>query len=704
MMLKTVERKKPVALIIDDDVSMRISMQAALAKVGFEVKEADNGLLGIDLFKQEKPDLVLLDVIMPGMDGFATCQVIRSIPEGRYAQILMVTGLNDTESTEKAFEAGANGFINKPINWTMLGHRGKYMLRAGRAFQELEKSKNRLAKTQEMAKLGNWEIDLTTNEFDCSPEARLLLKIEDHVNSMSFSDFFSTIREEERDAVQETVNAAIAAKKSFSVNYSVLHSDGSTRHILNQGEVIYNEHKMPDIMLGAVQDVTELKLAEEEIKFLAFYDGLTGLANRMLFLNRLEQEIAKAQRNDEMVALLYLDLDQFKNVNDTFGHHFGDLLLKKVSEALQHCIRKTDIASRVHGPEDNAVIARLGGDEFTILLSEIKEPEHAAIVARRILQEVNKPYNLEGQEITITTSIGISLYPADGVDSNVLLKHADTAMYQAKNQGRNNYQFYVKSLNAAVVERFSIERSIPKAFEREEFTLYFQPKIALGDQKIVGAEALIRWEHPELGFVPPSRFISIAEESGHIIAINKWVLEKACDYWQRWISQGLNPGVLGVNLSGYQFAKQQLPQHLQERLNNVGLDPANLEIEITENILMQDTNETLMILEQLREMGVRIAVDDFGTGYSSLGYLTSFPVDTLKIDRSFVMGCAKDKKNHIIIKAIIAMGHSLGMKIVAEGVEEKEELEIVTGLGADEAQGYYFARPLPSAEFIELLR
>lgn len=704
MIFKTPDRKKPLALVVDDDFSMRLSMQAALEKVGFDVVEADNGPRGIELFKDNHPDLILLDLVMPQMDGFETCKSIRTIPGGEYVQILVVTGLNDVESTEKAFAAGANGFISKPINWTMLGHRGKYMLRAGRAFQELNKSKSRLAKTQQMAKLGNWEINLITNEFLCTSEARVLLGIKSFDRFLAYDDFFSTIKAVERSAVREQLDTAIAARKSFSINYEVIGPDNQSRHILNQGEILFNEQNKGEILLGAVQDVTQLKLAEEEIRLLAYYDGLTGLANRMLFLNRLDQEIAIAQRHNQKLALLYLDLDQFKKVNDTFGHHFGDLLLQSVSEVLQHCIRKTDTASRVQGDNLETVIARLGGDEFTILLPDIRLPEHAGVVARRILKAINKTYFLEDQEISISTSIGISVFPDDGDEVNVLLKHADTAMYQAKNQGRNNFQFYVEELNIAAVERFSLERSIPRALEQGEFELYYQPKININSGTLVGAEALIRWKHAERGMIPPNEFISIAEESGQIVAINEWVIDSACKQWRIWLDDGYNPGVVAVNLSGYQFAQQKVLKHLESKLEHFGLPPQFLEIEITENILMRDTKETALVFKHLKNIGVRIALDDFGTGYSSLSYLTTFQVDTLKIDRSFVMGCTHNPKNLVIIRAIIAMGRSLGMKIVAEGVETIEELQLIQDTGADEAQGFYFSPALPTPDFLSYLK
>lgn len=704
-MYKTMMREKPLALVVDDDLSMRLAMQAALKKAGFDCSLADNGRKGIELFEKEHPELILLDVVMPELDGFLTCRAIRSLPGGGMAQILMVTGLDDVESTELAFKVGADGFVSKPINWVMLGHRGRYMLRAGRAFQELNRSRFRLEKTQKMAKLGNWEVDLLSGQFICSDQASFLLGLNLHLGNISYEDFFLNILEEERAEVREKIDTAIREEKAIRLLYRVNHPDGSVKHILNQAEILYNENEAPVLLLGAVQDVTRQKAAEEEIRKLAFYDGLTGLSNRLLFMNRMQQEIVAADRKKSTFALLYLDLDQFKRINDTFGHFIGDHLLKKIGAALQKSIRCTDTASRIGCTENpERAIARLGGDEFTIILNDIHEAEHVAMVARRIIKEIPKPHIIEGHEITVTTSIGISMYPTDGVDADILLKHADTAMYQAKKIGRNNYQFYREALNTQTVERFSLERDISKALERNEFVLFYQPKIDVKSRRIVGAEALIRWRHPERGMVPPGSFISIAEESGQIVRINKWVAESASMQWKQWIDEGYEPGGIAVNLSGYQFAQQKVLTTLSNALEKSGLKNGYLEIEITENILMQNIEETSSIFNELQEMGIAVTLDDFGTGYSSLSYLTSFQVDTIKIDRSFVMSCTEQPKNLIIIRAIIAMGHSLGIKIVAEGVETVEQLDIISKYGVDEAQGYFFSRPVPPEEFVELLK
>jgi diguanylate cyclase (GGDEF)-like protein/PAS domain S-box-containing protein len=703
MINKTAHRAKPLALVVDDDLSLRLSMCAALTKAGFTTIEAENGRQAIDSFQSNRPDLILLDVIMPDMDGFETCKAIRKLQEGRYSQILMVTGLDDTESIERAFEAGANDFVSKPLNWTMLGHRGKYMLRAGRAFQELNRNKHRLSRTQELAKLGNWDLNLINNTFHCSAQALRLLGAKESEGEVTYKNFFKPVVVQERDKVIEHIESAIRANRPFSINYRIILPDGTQRFILNSGEIFYNENGVAEEVSGAVQDVTQLKNAEEEIRLLAFYDGLTGLANRILFMDRLDREIAASKRHERIFALLFLDLDQFKRINDTFGHHVGDLLLKSVSETLQKCIRNTDTAARVVNTESEAFIARLGGDEFILLLSDINAPENASVVARRILQEMPKTHELEGHSVSVTTSIGISTFPTDGENSELLLKHADSAMYHAKETGRNNYQFYKESLNAAVLERFSIEQDLKHAMEREEFVLHYQPLIELSTRKIIGAEALIRWMHPQKGMIPPDKFIPLAEESGLIVEINKWVIQTACKQNKHWRESGFTPIRIAVNLSGYQFTSQNIVQIIRDALEEASLDAKNLEVEITENTLMQNTEDTVRVLEQMRDLKLRIALDDFGTGYSSLSYLTSFPVDTIKIDRSFVMGCGMANNTRIIIKAIVAMGHSLGMKVVAEGIESEDQFELLKEYGVNEGQGFHFSPAVSQGQFTKFL-
>ena len=703
MQFKQPVHATPLALIVDDELSLRLSMKAAFVKAGFEIIEAENGREAISLFQSRRPDIILMDVVMPEMDGFEACAAIRNLPGGKYVQIVMVTGMDDTESTARAFEAGANDFVSKPINWVMLGHRGRYMLRASRAFQELAKNNSRVVKTQEIAKLGNWEINLLDHTFECSREAARLLGAHYSTDPVTFEEFLAPIVSHEREMVRKEIEQAVELTTPFSVNYRVIQSDGTQRYISNHAEVLYGENGEAELIFGAVQDVTELRQAEEEIHRLGFYDGLTGLANRMLFLDRLKKEVVVSQRNSQFFALLYLDLDQFKRVNDSFGHHVGDLLLKAVSEILKKSIRNSDTNALFGKKSHDTMVARMGGDEFTILLSNIGGPENAAVVARRIVEALSITYHLDEHEVLMTTSVGISVFPVDSREPEMLMQYADAAMYQAKDAGRNNYQFYDKSLNQKAVNKYNLEYELRQAVKKNELVLYYQPQIELATGRIVGAEALIRWLHPTKGMVPPDQFIAVAEETGIIVDINEWVIRTACSHCAKWSSATGQDLRVAVNLSGYKFAEQDFVRVIDESLQATGLEANQLEVEITENVMMGDGEETVGLLAKMRDLHVRVSLDDFGTGYSSLSYLTTFPVDTIKIDRSFVMGHTSEKKNSLIIKAIVALGHSLGLKIIAEGIETAEQLELLREYKCDEGQGYYFKHPLPQKEFMKLL-
>lgn len=696
-------RKPPLALIVNADLPSRLSMTAALAKVDFKVNEAVNGEEAIILFQSDNPDIILIDAHIPEMDGFEICAAIRALPSGKYVQILMITETDDTNAVERAFKAGANDFIAKPLNGVMLGYRGLYLLRAAQTFYTLNSRERRLVKTQKRAQLAYWEFDLTNNIFHCSPEASSLLGLTDNRQLLSYEDFLAPVINQEYMRVKEEINAAIQEKTLFGISYQISLPDKTLRHILNRGEILFDETGNAEIIVGSIQDVTDLKYTEEEIRQRAFYDGLTGLANRMLFMDRLDHELSLAKRKKQHFALLFLDLDQFKRINDTFGHHVGDLLLKNVSEILQRCIRHTDMASRPVSNSSDALLARLGGDEFIILLPDINEPDNAAIVARRILHEITAPQPLEGHEISATTSIGISVFPVDGEKAEVLLKHADSAMYHAKGTGRNNYQFFKESLNVEILERIDLEQNLKRALERDEFLLYYQPQIQLSTRKIIGAEALIRWVHPLKGTISPNTFIPIAKESGLISDINNWVIQTACWHNNKWTQGGFGPIKISVNLSGHQLANQNIIQIIRDALQENDLEAKYLEVEVTESMLTQDNEATVWILQQMKDLGITIALDDFGTGCSSLSDLTTFPLDSIKIDHSFVTKCAKIKSNLLVIKAIIAMGHCMGIKIVAEGIETKEQLNLLKEFGADEGQGYYFSPPVSQDDFVKLL-
>jgi diguanylate cyclase (GGDEF)-like protein len=449
----------------------------------------------------------------------------------------------------------------------------------------------------------------------------------------------------------------------------------------------------------SIRYAIERKRTEERIYHMAFYDSLTNLPNRILFQDRLRLAIANAERYKHMSAVLFLDIDNFKRINDTFGHFLGDRLLKEVAGRLSSIMRKCDSVTR-DAPD---LFARLGGDEFTVLLNVINDLEDAARVATRIKETISMPFNLDGYEIFITSSIGIAIYPLDGEEIDSLLKNADAAMYHAKGHGKNNYQYYKQDMNATALERLTLENDLRKALERKEFLLYYQPLVDVHTGVITGLEALIRWQHPERGIVAPSEFIPLAEETGLILPISKWVLNTACEQSKTWQAKGHKPIPVAVNLSSQQFEQKDFIKTLSGILNDSGVRPRDLILEITESTILQNTKTAFASLHALTEMGLLLVIDDFGTGYSSLGYLKRFPIHAIKIDRSFVKEISTGSDNAAIAVAIISMAHSLRLKVVAEGVESEEQLAFLCSQRCDEAQGYLFSHPLPPGEISKLL-
>jgi diguanylate cyclase (GGDEF)-like protein/PAS domain S-box-containing protein len=451
-----------------------------------------------------------------------------------------------------------------------------------------------------------------------------------------------------------------------------------------------------------VRDITDRRLTQERLMQLANFDSLTGLPNRTLFRDRLAQAMARARRSGVPMVLMFLDLDNFKVINDSLGHEVGDQLLRHVALMLESCLRQTDTVAH-RGPEDTITVSRLGGDEFTVIAEQVASAEDAALLARRILEALATPLQLLEHELHASASIGISMYPVDDTDLDGLVRHTDMAMYRSKAMGRGVYSFYSHELSAEVAARLSMENDLRRALERHEFALHYQPKFHLGTGQVSGVEALIRWHSPGRGLVPPDRFIAVLEDSGLILPVGAWALRTACSELAAWDAAGAPRLTLAVNLSARQFRQPFLARFIADALNDAGIAPHRLELELTESLLLEDSEGNRNVLGQLAEMGVRVAIDDFGTGHSSLSYLKRFDIDTLKIDRSFVSELPHDAEDAAIATAVVAMGHSLHMKVVAEGVETIEQAEFLYALGCDEIQGYLISRPLPAPQLLAWL-
>jgi diguanylate cyclase (GGDEF)-like protein/PAS domain S-box-containing protein len=480
-----------------------------------------------------------------------------------------------------------------------------------------------------------------------------------------------------------------------------------SRHRRKNGDVFPVEIRMGPIdidgqhfLLSLVRDVTERKEMQDHIQHLAYHDALTDLPNRAMFNRQLNQAIAHAQRYHKGLAVLFIDLDRFKNINDTLGHDAGDRLLQEMARRINACLRVGATPMRQR-PSD--LVARLGGDEFVVLIEEMTDSTQISQIASKILSAMVKEFPLEGQMIHVTASIGISLFPDDGRNEFSLMKHADIAMYRAKDRGKNTFQFYSAQMDLHSAELLALESGLRRSLERNEFVLFYQAKVETKTGKIIGAEALVRWQHPELGLVAPTHFIPLAEESGLIVPLSQWVLKEALHQIIRWQEQGLPAMRVAVNLSARQFVDDNLLNDTIIALRESGIDPSLLELEITESMMMYNTDKTIQMLAELRSMGIRIAIDDFGIGYSSLSHLKQFPIDIIKIDRSFIKDIPGDKADEAITDAIIAMSKTLKIKVVAEGVETIEQLHFLRARGCDEIQGYFFSRPIPAADFARLL-
>jgi len=491
---------------------------------------------------------------------------------------------------------------------------------------------------------------------------------------------------------REVAVAKLLERQSLTnYEHSLRRKDGSLVWVLENGNLIEGPDNRLSIIEGTIIDITERKRAEEQVKHLAFHDPLTNLPNRLLFNDRLTLAVAQAHRHNQKLAVLFLDLDRFKVINDSLGHSIGDELLRQVADRIQEHVREGD------------TVARLGGDEFTLLVPGITAEEDAAKIARKICDAIHAPFWIDGRELFVTTSMGVSVYPADGHDAETLVRNADSAMYRAKEQGRDNYQLYTPAMNAKAVERLSLESRLRQAVANDELELHFQPFIDLRTAELLGAEALLRWRHPELGLIPPGDFIPIAELSGLIVPIGEWVLKTACAEAMRWHEQGFKEMTVSVNLSSRQFQQADLVSQVTHALETTGLDAGSLDLEITESNAMQNAEHSINTLWGLKKQGVRISMDDFGTGYSSLNYLKRFPIDRIKLDQSFVRDLPADKDDAAIAMAVIAMGRSLELAVIAEGVETQEQLAFLRSHDCDQLQGFLLSRPLPAAAFESFL-
>jgi PAS domain S-box-containing protein len=687
-------------MIVDPDAHTRALMQQPISNAGFDVIQAASGQQGLDLCDDQTPALVLMNTHLADMDGITFCRNLRALPAANDVPIVIMAEEDDVDIIRQAYDSGATDFIIKPVNWLLFIHRLQFILRASTAMRSARTNERLLAEAQRIARMGNWTWDLSGEEMHVSDEICRIFGVPMASPCVFHQLFINAIHEDDKKALDRALERA-STGDTADVELRIRRPDGMQRTLMVHAES--NSQARKNNLLGTMQDITDRKKADEAIRKLAFYDQVTGLPNRTLFREHLSMAMHHARRNGTKIAVLFLDLDNFKRINDSLGHVAGDQLLQEVSSRLQLSIRSTDLAATdASSPErKNASkhsLARLGGDEFTIMLVDIKNEKQINIVSDRILESLNEPFMLAGNRVVVTSSIGIAIYPEDGDEIDTLLKHADAAMYQVKSNGRNGVFFYDDQLRRQSKNRLQLESELYHALEHDEMALFYQPKVAVNSLQVAGFEALIRWIHPERGMIPPLDFISVAEDSGLIIPMGKWVIRTACRQHQTWLEAGFGPINISVNLSCHQFADRQLLHAVRETLEETGMQPKHLEFEITESVLMQDADTAMLVLGEMKKMGMKISIDDFGTGYSSMAYLKHFPIDVLKVDRSFVMNLPDDEQEATITTAIVKLAHALALGVVAEGVENAEQLQFLSDLDCDQIQGYLFSPPVPAEQ------
>ena len=697
--------EQPKVLLVDDDEVNLLLTSVALRERGFTITEATSGEGAIRILADWLPDVVVLDALMPGLDGFQTCRELRVLPGFESLPVLMLTGLDDDASITRAYEAGATDFFVKSTQWSLLAGRLRYLLRASRTRVELERSKSRLARAQDLARMGSFDWKRGGGGPLFSAEGLRVFGLGPG-DSLDFRALLRMLPEEERSAFVELLHDAMANSTVLATDLSAKLIDGRQRIVHIEAEPEFNEHGNLVGYTGIVQDVTDRRMAEDRIRHLANFDTLTGLPNRRQLIWRAERALEQGRRLNHQVALLLIDLDRFKVINDTLGHGAGDELLMEVSRRLRSCVRHSDqvlesslesMGARSHRSLE--AVGRLGGDEFVALLPEVADERDAERVASRILDLMREPIIVGGQECFVTASVGIALFPRDGTNVADLLRNSDVAMYSVKSAGRNAASLYHPMLAGQGREKIELESALHKAIERHELVLHYQPKVDVRAARMVGVEALMRWRRNGV-LVPPGDFIPLAEETGLITPLSEWAIREAARQARVWQDNFGFSESIAVNLPSRLFERTDLVEYIHNAVTTYGVPHHAIELEITETGLMKDLQNVIPSLHRLNEIGVEISIDDFGTGYSSLAYLTTLPISELKIDRSFVRDLGMTPQSSAVVTAIIALARSLGLRVVAEGVENLRQMEVLHRLGCGIMQGFLFSRPQP-AEDIE---
>ena len=719
-----VNAKGEVLIVEDTPASLKL-LSDLLGAAGYAVRQAPNGELALWTAQARPPELILLDVRMPGLDGFEVCRRLKEIPSLRQVPVIFLSAQYDTDDKVRGFALGAVDFIAKPFQAEEILARTDAHVRLARAqlqlaqeranlerrvserTAELEQVASTLAREVQIRRANEELLRLSGQVFEATQDAILITdpagtivtanpaftRITGYAaQEVVGTDIMRLHAEYTGEAVLLALRQGLRSSGCWSGEVQTRRKSGDTYPCLLSVSTVHGPDGAVVNYIGVFLDISERKAEQHLIDFLSYHDALTGLPNRVLLRERFEQARANAVRDGQQVVLMCLDLDRFKNINDSHGQAVGDKALQVVARFLSGCVREGD------------TVARQGGDEFQILLQDDALLGRTLGLAQTILAGLREELNVGGERLALTTSIGIAMCPADGDRLDDLLRHADTALVRAKEMGRDHYAFFTERMGSDIRARLAMQQQLRGAIGRDEFEVHYQPQICLRTGAMLGAEALLRWDNPVLGKVPPGLFIALAEEYGSITAIGEWVLESVCAQIRAWHDAGLGSIKVAVNLSGKQFAQDRTVPFVEAALRKYGIAPACLGIEITESTVMGDPDKAVAALTRLKDIGVGISLDDFGTGYSSLGYLKRFPIDVLKIDKSFVDDVTTSSSDAAIARSVISLAHNLDMRVIAEGVETRAQVDFLTEHGCDEMQGYYFSRPLPANAFTALLR
>ena len=717
-------------LLVDDDAGTRFALHTILNDLNVAIETASSGEEALALLLKHDFAVIILDVKMPGLDGFETAQLIRQRPRSKSTPIIFLTAHRATDiDRATGYALGAVDYLFVPVKPDVLKSKVQAFIDLARQSPQPDHRDVRLELLNQALKS---ELEHVTrlnealrNEIAAREQAegiaqrseieRLIIQhAGDYVALLDANAgwvyaspsyqaefgtairrgdiYFDLVHADDRERVRAAFSELLGQGANTRLQYRMLSPARGELHLESEASLIHGPDDKVSQVVMVSRDITERKEIEAYILHQSYHDALTGLPNRLLLEDRMKQSTAHMRRQHVSVAVLFIDLDRFKQINDTLGHAAGDRLLQEVAERLARCVR------------DGDTVARLAGDEFVVLLASLNDVRDAVVVADKIVRTVSEPCHIGGKELRVSPSIGIAIFPDDGLGMEELLRNADTAMYHAKQEGRGRYSFFTQDMNVAASRRLAMGNALQRAIQREEFILHYQPRVSAASGEISGFEALIRWPQENGELMYPGQFISIAEETGHIESIDTWVLQEASRQAQHWRSAGADACAMAVNISPRQFQQKGFVRNIETVLHEAGMSPSLLEAELTESAVMSNSPEAIQSLQKMRDLGIPISIDHFGTGYSSLAYLKRLPLAKLKIDSAFVRDIASNSENAAIVAAVITLAHSLSLAVVAGGVETQEEMSFLMDHGCDEMQGNYFSKPVPAEEALELLK